>query len=105
MIKITMKQRGITAGFTGDTGFAFVLSRTPKGDLRFTQNQAGTWDKHAVCCACEALMRSIAVSNEGKQVFLDGLNMFIYELQDMLKDGDTAPRVKVFVDNTQPQAD
>lgn len=97
-IVITMKQGKQKATLEGETAFAYAFKRTDDDNIIFTQNQSGMWSKYEVCCAFEALQKSLCISDDGIKVFLDGLNMYLYELQDMLKDkGETAPRVKVMV--------
>ena len=100
---ITMQRGKTKAKFTGDTAFGFVFERQPDGNIRFTQNSSGSWTKYEVCCALEALQQAICKTDDGKSVFVDGMNMFIYELQELFKrEGDDAPRVKVFIDENKP---
>lgn len=97
-IVITMKQGKQKATLEGETAFAYAFKRTDDDNIIFTQNQSGTWSKYEVCCAFEALQKSLCINSDGIKVFLEGLNMYLYELQDVLKDeGETAPRVKVMV--------
>lgn len=100
---ITMRQSETEAQFTGDTAFGFAFTRLPDGNIQFTQNSSGSWTKYEVCCALEALQQALCKTEEGKSVFVDGMNMFIYELQELFKRKDEdAPRVKVFIDENKP---
>lgn len=77
---ITMRQGKTEARLTGDTAFGFVFTRLPDGSIQFTQNSSGSWTKYEVGCALKALQQTLCKTEEGKSVFADGMNMFIYEL-------------------------
>lgn len=74
---ITMQQGETEAQFTGDTAFGFTFTRLPDGSIQFTQNSSGSWTKYEVCCALKALQQALCKTEEGKSVFVDGMNMFI----------------------------
>lgn len=101
MVELTMQQNGVKAELSGESGFGFAIETLENGDLRYMANSGGSWDAHKVCCVFEALAQELKKNENGKIVLLNGLNMFIYELQTTLTREGSKPRVKVFVDNKE----